>query len=142
MVRNQNKKVTLGCSQCCMQNTQTQKRPGPFDAHGPQWNKTRSNCSVFHLLCTAFIPLTRSSTSGITSIQTASENVPLLPVQNASGCTTNANSTHHVQRSAAHPLVDKLMCICGVVLSSPASILCICRGSYSSGSRGILSAST
>lgn len=84
MVRNQNKKVTLACSRCCMQNTQTQSRLGPFDARGPQRNKTRSNSSVFHLLCTAFISLTRSSTSGITRAQTACKSVPLLLLQNGS----------------------------------------------------------
>lgn len=84
MVRNQNKKVTLACSQCCMQNTQTQSRQGPFDARGPQRNKTGSNSSVFHLLCTAFISLTRSSTSGITRTQTACKNVPLLLLQSVS----------------------------------------------------------
>lgn len=37
---NQHKKVTLASSGCCMQNTQTRKRLGPFRAHGPQrkWN--------------------------------------------------------------------------------------------------------
>lgn len=84
MARNQNKKVSLACSRCCMQNTQTQSRLGPFDARGPQRNKTGSNCSVFHPLCTAFVFLTRSSTSGITRVQTASKNVPLLLVQNVS----------------------------------------------------------
>lgn len=76
MARNQNKKVTFACSRCCMQNTQTQSRLGPFDARRPQRNKTGSNCSVFHPLCTAFVFLTRSSTSGITRVQTASKNVP------------------------------------------------------------------
>lgn len=84
MVRNQNKKVTLACSQCCMQNTQTQSRLGPFEARGPQRNKTGSNRSVFHLLCTAFISLTRSSTSGITRTQTPCKNVPLVLLQNGS----------------------------------------------------------
>lgn len=136
MVRNQNKKVTLGCSRCCMQNTPTQKRLGPFDAQGPQWNPTRSNSSVFPPLCTAFIPLTRSSTSGITSAQTASKNIPFVAGPECKSCTTNANSTRHVTRSTAHPLANKPTCICGVLLSSSASNLCICRGSCSSGSGG------
>lgn len=57
-------------------------------------------------------------------------------------CTANAKGTPDVQRSAAHLLVDKLMCSCGVLLSFSASILCICRGSYSSGSGGILNTLT
>lgn len=81
-VRNQNKKVTLARRQCCMQNTQTQRRLGPFDALGPQRNKTGSKRSVSHLPGTAFISLTRSSTSGVGGVQTASESVPLQPVHN------------------------------------------------------------
>lgn len=121
MARNQNKKVTLACSRCCMQNTQTQSRLGPFDARGPQRNKTGSNCSVFHPLCTAFAFLTRSSTSGITRVQTASKNVPLLLVQNVS----------RVQLMCRK--LPNLLSDADALLSFSASIVYTCGGPLSSG---------
>lgn len=127
MVRNQNKKVTLACSQCCMQNTQTQSRLGPFDARGPQRNKTRS---VFHLLCTAFISLTRSSTSGITRTQTACKSVPLLlgavhgQCKQHSPCSASTLST-------SCPNSSQKLTSCR---SFSAPVTCICGGSRSSGS--------